>query len=723
MQILANFLKGLALLLLYALPLITSPQQSDWTWQNPLPQGNYLWDLQVIDENTLFTTGQGGTIMKSIDGGANWTTFNTGNTKLLRCAKFMQNGMKGYAAGANATLIKTNDGGLNWQNLTINQDVDLYAMDFPDEQTGFVAGNPGYIIYKTSDGGSSWTPSDSLPSAVISVIEFPFDNLTGFAGGWMGDSVIYKTIDGGITWVQKPIPFQSAFNDIKTFCFVNEQTGYAAGNRTILKTTDFGESWFSVYSGNGSFKSICFPENETTGYVVGDFNTIFKTSDGGSGWQPINPGVSGSPFYMSVDFVDNQSGFIVGSDGIILKTIDGGLNWTNIRTAITLNGLHAIDFPVNAQTGYIGKYGILKTTNGGNTWMQQDVDITVNKIRFLDNETGYIVGADGAIFKTMNGGLNWDYVFSGIDQYLYDVEFPVNSMTGYVSGESGKLAKTTDGGSTWTPIGSFNKDIRAMCFPTDNLIGYVTTDYQRIYKTIDGGATWEIKYDGNIPGATMSDILFPFDAQTGYALSYGNGSKVLRTMDGGDNWQVFDTGISQDLLSISFPSPEVGYIAAFHDNFSSVLLKTTDSGLTWNKVPVPYAYALTAVCFPVDANTGYVVGELSGAILKTITGGGILSSAHDFPVGNPNQHNTLISNYPNPFTGATTIAWQLPEKSLVILKVYDFTGRELKTLVNCEMARGEHQVAFNSEGLPAGVYFYQLQSNKGIATNKMMIIE
>jgi photosystem II stability/assembly factor-like uncharacterized protein len=332
-------------------------------------------------------------------------------------------------------------------------------MDFPDEQTGFVAGNPGYIIYKTTDGGSIWSQSDSLNLSSISVIKFPFNNLTGFTSGYQSgtsNGIIYKTIDGGITWIKKSVPVGS---EIKSFWFVNTQTAYATGYRTILKTTDSGETWVSVYTGNASFRSICFPENELTGYAVGDYNTVLKTTDGGSSWQAINTNVSGQQFYNSVGFANNQLGFIVGANGLILKTTDGGINWLNLRKEITLASLESIDFPVNAQTGYATGLGainrILKTTDGGNTWTPQSVNTSRGffKIHFLDNDTGYVVGESGAIMKTINGGLNWDYVVSGIDQYLFDVEFPVNSMTGYVSGESGKLAKTTDGGNTWTSIG------------------------------------------------------------------------------------------------------------------------------------------------------------------------------------------------------------------------------------------------------------------------------
>ena len=80
----------------------------------------------------------------------------------------------------------------------------------------------------------------------------------------------------------------------------------------------------------------------------------------------------------------------------------------------------------------------------------------------------------------------------------------------------------------------------------------------------------------------------------------------------------------------------------------------------------------------------------------------------------------LNQNYPNPFAESTSINWQLPQAAHVVLKIYDFTGREVQTLVDCEQAMGEHKVDFNAISLPAGVYFYKLQANGIMETKKMI---
>lgn len=81
----------------------------------------------------------------------------------------------------------------------------------------------------------------------------------------------------------------------------------------------------------------------------------------------------------------------------------------------------------------------------------------------------------------------------------------------------------------------------------------------------------------------------------------------------------------------------------------------------------------------------------------------------------------LDQNYPNPFTGNTVISWQQPKDAHVVLKVYDFTGRELTTMKDCVLPGGEYQVKYDASGLPDGVYFYQLQVNRRIETKKMII--
>jgi hypothetical protein len=94
----------------------------------------------------------------------------------------------------------------------------------------------------------------------------------------------------------------------------------------------------------------------------------------------------------------------------------------------------------------------------------------------------------------------------------------------------------------------------------------------------------------------------------------------------------------------------------------------------------------------------------------------------------------LFQNYPNPFNPSTTINYSIPYPSSplkgegprvrsVTLKVYDLLGREIATLVNEEKLPGIHNVKFDGNNLPSGLYFYQLKTNEFIQTKKMILLK
>jgi len=83
----------------------------------------------------------------------------------------------------------------------------------------------------------------------------------------------------------------------------------------------------------------------------------------------------------------------------------------------------------------------------------------------------------------------------------------------------------------------------------------------------------------------------------------------------------------------------------------------------------------------------------------------------------------LSQNYPNPFNPKTTVKYQNPELSFVILKVFDVLGNEITTLVNEKKSVGSYSVEFDSKGLPSGIYFYRIQAGSFVETKKMVLMK
>ena len=71
---------------------------------------------------------------------------------------------------------------------------------------------------------------------------------------------------------------------------------------------------------------------------------------------------------------------------------------------------------------------------------------------------------------------------------------------------------------------------------------------------------------------------------------------------------------------------------------------------------------------------------------------------------------SLEQNYPNPFNPATTIRYELPSRWYVVLKIIDYLGQEVATLVDGERAAGKYEVKWEAGGFASRVYFYRLQA-------------
>ncbi|WP_445664232.1 T9SS type A sorting domain-containing protein [Fodinibius sp. AD559] len=92
-------------------------------------------------------------------------------------------------------------------------------------------------------------------------------------------------------------------------------------------------------------------------------------------------------------------------------------------------------------------------------------------------------------------------------------------------------------------------------------------------------------------------------------------------------------------------------------------------------------------------------------------------------LGGNNFENMLSHNYPNPFKQSTKIRFTLDKKTDVQLKVYNTSGRLIKTLINEELTAGLYEPTFDGSNLASGVYIYQLITNQQQIVKKMTLIK
>ncbi len=473
-------------------------------------------------------------------------------------------------------------------------------------------------------------------------------------------------------------------SNLYSVTFTDINTGTAVGaNGTIRRTTNGGLNWFPQTSGTSSTLYSVHFVNANTGTTVGAGGMIRRTINGGINWFPQNSGTSNTLY--SVYFINANTGTIVGTGGIIRRTTNSGINWFSQYSGTTRN-LNSV-YLINANTGTtVGKYGtVRKTTNGGINWFSQSVPTTtyeLTSVYFINASTGIITKSNynytRSIYRTTNGGITWNEIYTGSVHTLRAVDFP-STNSGYLMGDEGDIFKSSDGGLTWSffSAGVMNWFFDGS-FANENT-GWVVGTSGIILKTTTGGVVVP-NPPSNLIGFAISDtsiFLAWYDNSTNET-----GFKIERSINSMSNWTLIDS------------------VGANVENYID------DNSLVPNNT---YFYRVYAYTF--GANSSY-----SNTIFVYLT---------DIKKNNeliPNRYS-LYNNYPNPFNPLTKIKFDIPKSSYVKIKVYDNLGKLIEELVDNELPAGSYEVDWNASDNSSGVYYYKLETENFKDVKKMVLIK
>ncbi len=99
------------------------------------------------------------------------------------------------------------------------------------------------------------------------------------------------------------------------------------------------------------------------------------------------------------------------------------------------------------------------------------------------------------------------------------------------------------------------------------------------------------------------------------------------------------------------------------------------------------------------------------------------TDVNDLESGSLPSEFALGQNYPNPFNPSTNISFDLPRSGQIKLEVFNLLGQAVRTLAEGRLSAGTHQMTFNSDNLPSGIYFYRLTHEGGSVTRKMILLK
>jgi photosystem II stability/assembly factor-like uncharacterized protein len=308
-------------------------------------------------------------------------------------------------------LFNTASAQSGWERQNSTIDYNLYSVSFIDDVNGWVCGDDKTILH-TTDSGQNWNSQFASPLTSYYGISFS-DSLFGVATGNGG--AIVNTTDGGGVWntVQEGwmLSFHATFQlDSLYACVVGANTIFQP---MIHVTTDGWQTrniytFYLEHNGNheGFLRDVHFFDRDTGCATAGVWNNdgaIVRTTDGGANWTTV---YWGGNSMTGIDFPTPDTGYAVGFDGTAVKTTNAGLSWVELTVGY---GVELLDVSFGtADTGTAaGAFGfILRTVDGGQSWDFQDAGLSTHLrgVQFITADIGYVVGDSGIILYTTTGG-------------------------------------------------------------------------------------------------------------------------------------------------------------------------------------------------------------------------------------------------------------------------------------------------------------------------------
>ncbi len=280
--------------------------------------------------------------------------------------------------------------------------------------------------------------------------------------------------------------------------------------------------------------------------------------------------------FHDVHSADGNTVWAAGNGGRVFRSVDGGATWAQfILGSNTLRAVQALGATVWV-AGDSGK--VYRSTTFGKSWETLSLaspSTRFTALQFLDNQVGFLVGSNGTILKTTDGGTTWDSKTPASPEHFNALSFR-NGQVGFVVGKNGKVQRTTDGGETWTAIHNRiweNKDIFSVS-AKGNLV-YLTGEDGLAAKSTDGGNTWT---ELNFKTDSRSDVTGVFVQSSDTVFFIGGGGFIRRTTNRDTSyiWGLHE--LYAPLSHIFIYNHQKGWAVSDKNN---AVLRTTDGGLTW----------------------------------------------------------------------------------------------------------------------------------------------
>ncbi len=235
-------------------------------------------------------------------------------------------------------------------------------------------------------------------------------------------------------------------------------------------------------------------------------------------------------------FGSNLSGLIIGDSSLVLSFNEKENSWTQ-RKLISSSNLNDLCVSKNGDIFIVGDNSSLITGNINNNLKSISIvndNHSFYSIDFFDQKTGVIVGNNGFILRSVDGGKVWERVYANNSSTLFDCKF-LNNGRAFAVGMKGTILESNNLGETWKSIEvETDKYFKSISF-YNNEIGLIVGGGGTILRTNDGGNDWHKLESVSNNALNKVRIIHKY-----LSVIVGNLGTVLTSKDQGETWKIVE---------------------------------------------------------------------------------------------------------------------------------------------------------------------------------------
>lgn len=264
---------------------------------------------------------------------AQWNLYNSGVPYSLFSVDFVD-ANTGVACGQGGTIIRTTDGGQSW--IRVYQDVEIWLNKIKFTPVGVFAVGKGGVILKSVNNGQNWFTSRAFSNDdhMLRDVAFQAEHWWLFAVGYAG--TFFVSTDWGNTWVQKYHINKTMHSIAFSPDVVNNKCGIIVGtDGAAWRTGNSGEDWMPVQTQRYDYLNSVKYTSNSCAIVAGNNGTIIRSSNNGFSWVVVNHFLT-TEHLRDVDTYRHPSDSnnanltkvtVCGDNGKIMTSDNGGLTF------------------------------------------------------------------------------------------------------------------------------------------------------------------------------------------------------------------------------------------------------------------------------------------------------------------------------------------------------------------------------------------------------------